>query len=42
LRQKLLGGGDRLPDTHPAAAYRGAFSDNDLLNNVDEPVNTAV
>jgi hypothetical protein len=42
LRQKLLGQGDRLPDTHPAAAYRGAFSDNDLLNNVDEPVSAAV
>jgi hypothetical protein len=32
------GRGDRLPDTHPAAAHRGAFSDNDLLNGVDEPV----
>lgn len=34
LRHKLLGRGDRLPDSHPAAAYRGAFGDNDLLNNV--------
>jgi long-chain alkane monooxygenase len=34
LRHKLFGRGDRLPDTHPAAAYRGAFGDNDLLNNV--------
>ena len=38
LRHKLLGRGDRLPDTHPAAAYRGAFGDNDLLNGVEEPV----
>jgi long-chain alkane monooxygenase len=36
LRHKLLGRGDRLPGTHPAAAYRGAFGDNDLLNGVDE------
>jgi FMN-dependent oxidoreductase (nitrilotriacetate monooxygenase family) len=36
LRHKLLGEGDRLPDTHPAAAYRGAFADNDLLNGVEE------
>lgn len=36
LRHKLLGKGDRLPDSHPAAAYRGAFADNDLLNGVDE------
>ncbi len=34
LRQKLVGRGDGLPDTHPAAAYRGAFTDNDLLDNV--------
>ncbi|MBL7492337.1 LLM class flavin-dependent oxidoreductase [Frankia sp. AgB1.9] len=26
LRQKLFGGGDRLPDRHPAARYRGAFT----------------
>jgi FMN-dependent oxidoreductase (nitrilotriacetate monooxygenase family) len=26
LRQKLFGRGDRLPDTHPAARYRGAFA----------------
>ena len=25
LRNKLFGRGDRLPDTHPAARYRGAF-----------------
>ena len=31
LRHKLFGRGDRLPDTHPAAAYRGAFTGNDLL-----------
>ena len=41
LRQKLLGRGDRLPDSHPAAAYRGAFADNDLLNGVEEPVGAA-
>ena len=26
LRQKLFGQGDRLPDRHPAARYRGAFA----------------
>nr|BFE70441.1 hypothetical protein GCM10020092_037420 [Actinoplanes digitatis] len=26
LRHKLFGRGDRLPDTHPAARYRGAFA----------------
>jgi len=26
LRHKLFGGGDRLPDRHPAARYRGAFA----------------
>jgi long-chain alkane monooxygenase len=26
LRDKLFGRGDRLPDTHPAARYRGAFA----------------
>lgn len=36
LRHKLFGRGDRLPDTHPAAAYRGAFADNDLRNGVVE------
>ena len=41
LRHKLLGRGDRLPDTHPAAAHRGAFGDNDLLNNVGAPVAAA-
>ena len=40
LRQKLLGKGDRLPDSHPAAAYRGAFTGNDLRNGVDELVGT--
>ncbi|WP_237568977.1 NtaA/DmoA family FMN-dependent monooxygenase [Mycolicibacterium lacusdiani] len=40
LRHKLLGRGDRLPDTHPAAAYRGAFTDNDLLNGVESRVLT--
>jgi hypothetical protein len=37
----LLGRGDRLPHTHPAAAYRGAFGDNDLLNGVAETVSAA-
>jgi len=37
LRHKLFGRGDRLPGSHPAASYRGAFTDNDLLNGVDEP-----
>ena len=41
LRHKLLGRGDRLPDTHPAAAYRGAFNDNNLLNDIVEPVSAA-
>ncbi|MCV7376544.1 LLM class flavin-dependent oxidoreductase [Mycolicibacterium arabiense] len=40
LRHKLLGRGDRLPDSHPAAAYRGAFTDNDLLNGVESRVLT--
>lgn len=40
LRHKLLGRGDRLPDSHPAAAYRGAFADNDLLNGVESRVLT--
>jgi long-chain alkane monooxygenase len=26
LRNKLFGRGDRLPDRHPAARYRGAFA----------------
>ena len=34
LRQKLLGQGDRLPDRHPAAKYRGAFTGNDLRNGI--------
>lgn len=37
LRHKLLGRGDRLPDGHPAAAYRGAFGDNTLLDTVPDP-----
>ncbi|BBY15176.1 LLM class flavin-dependent oxidoreductase [Mycolicibacterium litorale] len=41
LRHKLLGRGDRLPDNHPAAAYRGAFGDNTLLDPADEPVSAA-
>jgi hypothetical protein len=41
LRHKLFGRGDRLPDTHPAAVHRGAFTGNDLLNGVDEPVSAA-
>lgn len=41
LRHKLLGRGDRLPDTHPAARYRGAFSDNSLADRVPEPVGSA-
>jgi hypothetical protein len=40
LRHKLLGRGDRLPDSHPAAAYRGAFTDNDLLNGFESRVLT--
>lgn len=36
LRHKLLGRGDRLPDSHPAAGYRGHFGDNDLLNGLRE------
>ncbi|PJK21993.1 NtaA/DmoA family FMN-dependent monooxygenase [Mycolicibacterium goodii] len=38
LRHKLFGRGDRLPGTHPAARYRGAFGDNDLLDGVEEPI----
>ena len=34
LRHKLFGRGDRLPASHPAAAYRGAFRDNNLLDPV--------
>jgi hypothetical protein len=33
-----FGQGDRLPGTHPAAAYRGAFGDSTLLDPVQEPV----
>jgi alkanesulfonate monooxygenase SsuD/methylene tetrahydromethanopterin reductase-like flavin-dependent oxidoreductase (luciferase family) len=38
LRHKLSGGADRLPDTHPAAKYRGAFADNSLADKVSEPM----
>jgi long-chain alkane monooxygenase len=39
LRHKLSGGGaDRLPASHPAAKYRGAFSDNSLADRVAEPL----
>jgi FMN-dependent oxidoreductase (nitrilotriacetate monooxygenase family) len=34
LRHKILGKGDRLPDRHPAAKYRGAFAANTLLDHV--------
>jgi hypothetical protein len=43
LRHKLSGGGpDRLPDTHPAAKYRGAFTDNSLADKVAEPLTLPV
>jgi FMN-dependent oxidoreductase (nitrilotriacetate monooxygenase family) len=43
LRHKLSGGGpDRLPDTHPAAKYRGAFTDNSLADKVSEPLTLPV
>jgi FMN-dependent oxidoreductase (nitrilotriacetate monooxygenase family) len=39
LRHKLSGGGaDRLPSTHPAAKYRGAFTDNSLADKISEPL----
>lgn len=39
LRHKLSGGGaDRVPSTHPAARYRGAFTDNSLADRVSEPL----
>ncbi|MBJ7340887.1 MAG: LLM class flavin-dependent oxidoreductase, partial [Mycolicibacterium sp.] len=39
LRHKLSGGGaDRVPSTHPAAKYRGAFTDNSLSDRVSEPL----
>jgi FMN-dependent oxidoreductase (nitrilotriacetate monooxygenase family) len=39
LRHKLSGGGaDRLPSTHPAAKYRGAFTDNSLADRISEPL----
>jgi FMN-dependent oxidoreductase (nitrilotriacetate monooxygenase family) len=39
LRHKLSGGGaDRVPVTHPASKYRGAFIDNSLADKVAEPL----
>lgn len=39
LRHKLSGGGaDRVPATHPAAQYRGAFTDNSLADKISEPL----
>jgi long-chain alkane monooxygenase len=38
LRHKLSGGADRVPSTHPAARYRGAFADNSLADKVSEPL----
>src|ERR1700712_2533750 len=39
LRHKLSGGGaDRLPGAHPAAKYRGAFTDNSLADRISEPL----
>ncbi len=39
LRHKLSGGGsDRLPASHPAAKYRGAFTDSSLVDKVAEPL----
>jgi hypothetical protein len=38
LRHKLSGGPDRLPVTHPAAKYRGAFADKSLADKVAEPL----
>jgi hypothetical protein len=39
LRHKLSGGGaDRLPASHPAAKYRGAFTGNSLADRVSEPL----
>ncbi|CAN5840104.1 NtaA/DmoA family FMN-dependent monooxygenase [soil metagenome] len=38
LRHKLSGTGDRVPSTHPAAKYRGAFTDNSLADKVSEPL----
>lgn len=38
LRHKLSGAGDRLPEIHPAAKYRGAFLDNSLADKVAEPL----
>jgi hypothetical protein len=38
LRHKLSGAGDRVPSTHPAAKYRGAFNDNSLADKVSEPL----
>ena len=39
LRHKLSGGGgDRVAETHPAAKYRSAFTDNSLADRVSEPL----
>jgi long-chain alkane monooxygenase len=38
LRHKLSGADDRLPATHPAAMYRGAFTDNSLADRISEPL----
>ena len=39
LRHKLSGGGaDRVPATHPAAQYRGAFTDTSLADEISEPL----
>lgn len=37
MRHELSGGeSDRLPSNHPAAKYRGAFTDNSLADKVAE------
>jgi hypothetical protein len=38
LRHKLSGTDDKLPATHPAAKYRGAFTDNSLADRISEPL----
>ena len=38
MRHKLSGSDDRLPVTHPAAKYRGAFTDNSLADRISEPL----
>lgn len=37
LRHKIFGKGDRLPASHPAAKYRGAFAGNDLTDRAAQP-----